>query len=101
MRLVAAHVESRDAGGFFEHRAAIGRLGSDDVGDLALTDQRGTVRAGRGVGKDQRDILGAHIAAIGAIRRSCAAFDAADHLKVVAVARIRQAGDKRAFGVAV
>src|SRR3546814_20727262 len=69
--------------------------------DLALADERGAVRAGRGVGEDQRDVLRAHVAAVGAIGAARAALDAADDLEIVAVARIRQAGDERPFGIAM
>ena len=90
-----------DAGGFLEHRAAVGGLGGDDIGDLSLADERRAVCAGCGVGKDQCDILGAHVAAVGAIGAARAALDAADDLQIVAVARVRQAGDERAFGIAM
>ncbi|EHJ60788.1 hypothetical protein NSU_2170 [Novosphingobium pentaromativorans US6-1] len=84
--VLAAHVEAGDASCFFQHRAAFGRFGGDDCGDLALTDQRGRMRAGRGVGEDQRHVLGAHVAAVDAIGAARPALDPAHDFKLFALA---------------
>ena len=78
--VLAAHVEARDPGRLFEHHPPFGRLGGDHRGDLALADQRGGVRPGCRIGKDQRDVLGPHVAAIDPIGAARAAFDPADDL---------------------
>jgi hypothetical protein len=82
--ILAADMQAGNARSLFQHGAALGGLGGDDSGDLALAHQRRTVRAGGGIGEDQRDILGAHVAAIGAIGAARAPLDAADdfHLAV-------------------
>ena len=99
--VLAADVQPGDPGCLFEHRAAVRRFGGDDVRNFALTDERGTMRAGCGVGKDQRDILGADVAAVGAIGAARAAFDAADDFQLVPVARVGEPRDDGAFGVAM
>ncbi len=75
--VAAADVKSGNARRFFQHGAALGRLGGNDGSDLALADQRRAVRTGGGVGEDERDVLGAHVAAIGAIGAARATLDAA------------------------
>ncbi len=40
LRIAAANVQSGNPGGFFQHLAAFGRFGGNDLGDLALADQR-------------------------------------------------------------
>jgi hypothetical protein len=74
---------------FFEHQPALGGLGGDDRGDAALADQGRRMRAGRGVGEDQRDVLGAHVAAVDAVGAARAALDPADDFEFLAI---------RAFG---
>ena len=70
---------------FFQHFPSCFGLGGNDIGYLALTDQRGAVRAGGGVGKDQRDILGPDIGAVGTIGRTGTAFDPPDDLEVAVI----------------
>ena len=82
--ILAPDMQPRDARRFFQHHPAFGGLGRDHLRDLALADERGAVRAGRGIGEGQRDILGPHIAAVEAIGAACAAFDPADHFQFVA-----------------
>ena len=76
--ILAAHVQPGDPGGFLQHHPAFGRFGSDYGGDLALTDQRGGVRPGGGIGEDQIDVFGSDIAAIDAVSAARAALDPAD-----------------------
>ena len=54
---------------------ALDRLGGDDGADLALADQRRRVGAGRGIGEQQGDVLGADVAAVDPIGRAGAALD--------------------------
>ena len=79
--ILAPDMQARNPGRFLQHGAPFLGAGSDDGGDSALADQRRAVRAGGGVGKDQRHILGAHVAAIGAIGAACAALDPAGDLQ--------------------
>ena len=86
LRLVAARVEARNAGGLFEDEPARLRLGGDDLADLALAHQRRRARAGRGVGEQELHVARAHLAAVDAIGRALLALDAAgdfDRLGVV------------------
>ena len=57
--LVAALVEAGDAGGLLEDAAAGLGAGVDQLGDLALADQRRRLGAGRGVGEEHGDVAGA------------------------------------------
>ena len=83
--VAAADVEARDAGGFLQHGATVGGLGGDHRADPALADERGGVGAGRGIGEEERHVLGAHILAVDAIGAAGAALDAADDLGLLAV----------------
>ena len=47
-----------DAGRFFQHAAALLRLGGDQFADLALADDRRRVRPGRGVGEQKLHVAG-------------------------------------------
>ena len=51
--LVAAGVQPGDAGGVFQHAAALFGLGLNDLADLALVNQRRRTRAGGGVGEQE------------------------------------------------
>ena len=73
--VLAPRVESRNARRFLEQQPAFDRLGGNDRADLALADQRRRMRAGRGVGEQQRDVLGADVAAVDPIGRAGAALD--------------------------
>ena len=75
--ILAAHVQPCDPRRFLQHGAPLGRLGGDDLRDLALTDERGGVCAGGGIGEGQRHILGPHIAAIDPVGAARPAFDPA------------------------
>ena len=70
--------------------------GVDQLGDLALADQRGRLRAGRGVGEEHGDVAGARLAAVGAVGRAGLAGDAADDLELVVVV---EAGGRPAVAV--
>ncbi|EGI54243.1 hypothetical protein SUS17_2995 [Sphingomonas sp. S17] len=84
--IAAADVQAGDAGGFLQHGAALGGLGGDDRADPVLADQSGRVGAGRGIGEQQRHVLGAHVASVDPIGRARAAFDPADDLGLLALA---------------
>ncbi len=83
--IAAADVEAGDPRRLFQHHPPFGRLGGDHLGDLALADQRGGVRAGGCIGEDQRHVLGAHVAAVDAIGAARAALDPAGDLEFLAV----------------
>ena len=71
LRLVAARMQAGNAGGLFEHAAALLGLGLDDLADAALVHQRRRARAGRGVGEQDLHVAGAHLAAVDAVGRAC------------------------------
>ena len=75
--LVAAGVQARNACGLFKHAPALFRLGLDDLADAALMNQRRRARAGRGVGKQQVHVAGAHLAAVYPVGRALIALDPA------------------------
>ena len=79
--LVAALVEAGDAGGLLEDAAAGAGAGVDQLGDLALADEGGGLRAGGGVGEEHGDVAGARLAAVGAVGGAGLAGDAADDLE--------------------
>ena len=68
--LVAARVQAGNAGGLFQHAAALLGLGLDDLADAALVDERGRARAGRGVGEQRHHVARAHLAAVDAVESS-------------------------------
>ena len=96
LSLVAAGVQSRNAGRLLEDEPAGLRLGGDDLADLALADERGRARAGRSVGEQELHVAGAHLAAVDAIGRAGVALDAALNLdRLVFVER----GGRAALGI--
>ena len=80
LRLVPALVQSADAGGFFEDRAARERLLADQESDLSLADKRGRACTGRGIGIKELHVALAHVAAIDAIDAARFPLDAARNL---------------------
>ena len=78
--VLAPGVQPGNAGGFLEQLPPLDRLCGDDRADLALADQRRRMRAGGGIGEQQRDVLGADVAAVDPIGRSRAALDPAGDL---------------------
>ena len=96
LRLVAARVQAGNAGRLFEHAAALVGPRLDDLADAALVDQRRRARAGRGVGEQDVDVAGAHLAAVDAEDRALLAHDAARHFE-----RIGFVERRRRFAVAV
>ncbi len=81
LRFVASRVQAGNAGGFFQHAAALVGPRLDDFADAALVDKRRRARAGRGVGKQHRHIACAHLAAIDAEGRALLAHDATRHFQ--------------------
>ena len=59
-----AAMQAGDAGGIFEHAAALLRRGIDDLADAALTHQRRRTRAGRGVFEQQANVACPRILAV-------------------------------------
>ena len=72
---------------FFQHLAPFCRFRRDHPGNLALADKGRRMRAGRGIGKDQRDILRPHIAPVQAIGAARAAFDPAGDFQFLTLIR--------------
>ena len=83
--LVAAGVQAGDAGGIFQHAAALLGLGLDDLADLALVNQRRRTRAGGGIGEQDLNVAGAHVAAVDAIDRARLALDPARDFQNLAI----------------
>ena len=95
LRLVATRMQAGNAGGFFEDAAALFGLGLDDLADPALVHEGGRTGPGRGVGEQDLDVAGAHLAAVDAIGRALLALDAArdlDRLLTVELGRRRAVG---------
>ncbi len=90
--LVTAGVQTGDAGGVFQHAAALFGLGLDDLADLALVDERGRTGAGGGVGEQDLHVTRAHVAAVDAIDRSGLALDTAGDFEQLAVVHRRRRG---------
>ena len=96
LRIAPPHMQARNPCRFLQHGAPFLRTRGDHGGDLALTDQGGTMRPRRRIGEDQRHVLGAHVAAIGAIGAACAAFDPANDFQLAVRADIDR-GEKLAL----
>ena len=95
-RFMPASMEAGDAGGIFQHTAALFGLGLNDFADLALVDQRRRTRAGGGVGKQDLHVARADVAAVDAINRTCLALDAAGDLESLAIV---DGGRRGAIGI--
>ena len=89
---VAAGMKAGDAGGVFQHAAALLRFGLNDLADLALVDQRRRSRAGGGIGEQDLHVAGAHVAAIDAVDRAGFALDAARHFENFLIVERRRGG---------
>ena len=90
LRLVPAIVQSGDACRFFQKRTAVNRLGGDELADLALADDRRRMGTGRGVGKQELYVAGAHVAPVDAIDRPGLALDTAGDLKRIGIVEGRR-----------
>ncbi len=89
--LVPAHMQSGNAGGFFQQAAALLGPRRNDLADAALVDQRRRARAGGGVGEQHVDVARAHLAAVDPEGRALLAQDPArDFQRVVLVERRRR-----------
>ena len=82
--LVAARMQAGDAGGVFQHAAALLGFRLDDLADPALVHQRRRTRAGRGIRKQDLHVAGAHVAAVDAVGGACLALDAAGDFQQLA-----------------
>ena len=87
--VAAADVQAADPRRFFQHLPPFGRLGRDDRRDPPLADQGRRMRAGRGIGEGQRDVLRAHVAAVHAIGAAGPALDPAHDLQFLGVGGFR------------
>ncbi len=70
-------MQPRNASRFFKHLAALLRFGRDNRADATLADQGRRMRACCCICEDKRNVLGAHIAAIGPVCGASAALDPA------------------------
>ena len=76
-------MQTGNAGGLFQHAAALLGLGLDDLADAALMHQRGRTRAGRSIGEQYLHVAGAHFAAVDAVGRALLALDAAGDFELL------------------
>ena len=74
-------MQAGDAGGIFQHAAALFRLGLNDLADLTLVDQRRRACAGSGVGKQNPAHRGTNVLAVDTINRAGLALDPARDLQ--------------------
>ncbi len=79
--LVTARMQSSDAGGIFQHAAALIGACLNDFADLALVDESWGPRAGGGVSKKNLHVARAHVAAVDAIDGTGFALDASRNFK--------------------
>jgi hypothetical protein len=89
-------MQARDARRLFQDEPARLRLGGDDFADLTLAHQGRRARAGRGVGKKQLNVLGAHLAPVHPIGRARFPLDAPGHLDDL---RVVEGGRRPAIGI--
>ena len=83
--LMAAGMQAGDAGGLFQHAAALLGLGLDDLADAALMHERRRAGAGGGVGEQNLHVARAHLAPVDAIAGTGFALDAAGDLQRILV----------------
>ena len=94
--LVAAGMQAGNAGGLFQHAAALLGLGLDDFADAALMHQRRRAGAGRGVGEQDLHVAGAHFLAVDAVGGAGLALDAPRDVDLILVV---EGGRRRAVGI--
>jgi hypothetical protein len=94
--LVPALVQARDAGRLLQHAPARARLGVDQLGDLALPDQRRRMRPGRGIGEQQLHVARAHVLAAKLVGRAGVAGDPAHDLQRIGIVEARR---RQPFGI--
>ena len=90
LRLMAARMQPGNAGRLLQHAATLLGLGLDDLPDAPLMHQRGRARAGRGIGEQDVDVAGAHLAAVDAIGRALFALDAARNIELLVLVELRR-----------
>ena len=83
--LVPAAMQAGDAGGIFEHAAALLGRGIDDLADAALTHQRRRTRASRGVFEQQANVACPRILAVDPVGRASLALDPPRHFESLGV----------------
>ena len=93
--LMAARMQAGNAGGFFQHAAALLGLCLDDFADAALMHQRGRARARRGIREQKLHVARAHLAAVKAIERALLALDAASDFERLVFVELRGRGTVR------
>ena len=83
-------MQAGNAGGLFQHAAALLGLGLDDLADAALVDEGGRARAGRSVGEQGHHVAGAHLVAVDAVDRAFFALDPARDVERVVLVELRR-----------
>ena len=82
---MAARMKAGDAGGVFQHAAALVGTRLNDLADLALVNERGRARASGGVSEQDLHVARAHILAVDAIDRAGFALDPARDFQQVLI----------------
>ena len=88
--IMAARIEARDPGGFFQNAPPRLWLGRNQLRDLALPHQRRAMRPGRGIGEQHLHIARAHFLAVNAVNTARVAGDAAHDVQRVGVIERRR-----------
>ncbi len=96
LRLVPARMQARHPRRLLQNPPALLRLCRDDLADLSLAHEGRRARAGRGVGKEQLHVAGAHLAAVDAVGRALLALDAAGDFELVGIV---EGGRRLALGI--
>ena len=96
LRLVAAGMEARDAGGILQDAAAGLGLGGDDLADLALADEGRRAGAGGGIREQDLHVAGADFLAVDPVGRAFLTLDLARDFQEIAVV---EGGRRRALAV--
>ena len=82
LRFVAASMQAGDAGGFFQHSAAVFGAGGDQGADAALADHAGSAGTGCQVGEQGLHVARPHLLAVHPVGAAGAAGDLAADLKL-------------------
>ena len=87
---MAPGMQAGNTGGFFQHAPPLVGPRLDDFADAALMHERRRARTGGRVGKQHRDVAGAHFAAVDAEGRALFADDAARDFEALRVVEGRR-----------
>jgi hypothetical protein len=92
LRLVAPGVQTGDPGSLFQETPAVAGLGIDHRADPALAHQGRRMGPAGGVGEQQLDVPGAHLAAVDPVGGAAVPLDPAAHLQLVVAVEGRRRG---------